>query len=81
VGTCHPSESKACAGPSKTHLACGAWGGPVVQWRSSYFIVMVTGLVTLHNLKEKSRPQCHMFAPNKTQGNAAIKSSHVLSDA
>jgi hypothetical protein len=29
VGTRHPSESKACEGPSKTYLAWGAWGGPV----------------------------------------------------
>jgi hypothetical protein len=30
-------SQKACKGPSKTHLAWGAWGGPVEKLSAFYF--------------------------------------------
>jgi hypothetical protein len=48
MGTRHPSESKACTGPSKTYLACGAWREPVEKLlvdqvcQSCYFTLCVS---------------------------------------
>jgi hypothetical protein len=48
VGTRHPSESKVCVGPSKTHLACGAWGGPMEK------LLWFTHVV-LHNVSDSPK--------------------------